>query len=92
MSFLYPLTMICFGIYIGTYNNCKPAIEYIHEVVISLCSDPNKRPEYKQKRQAQVQTQTEADEDDEDIVDDEDIIDDRIDDEDDIPSLKPIFE
>jgi hypothetical protein len=78
MSFLYPLTMICFGIYIGTYNNCKPAIEYIHETVVSMCSNPNKGP---QKRHSQVQTESEADEDKFDESDD-----------DDMPELKPIFE
>ena len=88
MSFLYPLTMICFGIYIGTYNNCKPAIEYIHEAAIALCSDPNKRPEYKQKREAQVQTQTEADEDKTDEADEAD----GDYDDDDMPPLNPIFE
>ena len=81
MSFIYPLTMICFGIYIGTYNNCKPAIEYIHEIAMSMCSNPNKGP---QKRHSQVQTETEADEDDEDGSGD--------DDDSDVPPLKPIFE
>ena len=80
MSILYPLTMICFGIYIGTYNNCKPAIEYIHETVISLCSDPKERPQYKRKQDAQVQTVGYPDDDDD------------VDDDDDIPPLKPIFE
>ena len=41
ISLIYPLTMICFGIYIGTYNDCKPSIEYIHEVISSMCRDPN---------------------------------------------------
>jgi hypothetical protein len=55
MTFVYPVSMICFGIYIGTYHDCKPTIEYIHETVISLCSDPNKRKQ-----------ETEPDDEDED--------------------------
>lgn len=61
MSLLYQASIFCVGIYIATYHDCKPAIEYIHEKVISFCSDPNE--------QKQQEAEAEAEDEDEDEVD-----------------------
>ena len=55
MSLLYQVSIFCFGIYIGTYHDCKPAIEYIHDTVNSFCSDPNERKQQEDDDEHEVE-------------------------------------